>query len=79
MNAWNHLATWEIWHLVKPGITWASWKLNEFLRFAPFRIAFKVDVPKTECIYTREISKKLNEFLPGETREAKTEWKIKTI
>ena len=46
--------TWEIecffaWiHLV-------SWKLNVFLRFAPFRIAYKASVPKFECLSTLEI------------------------
>ena len=35
--------------------TWISWKLNGFLRFAPFRIACKPSVPKVECLSTLEI------------------------
>ena len=38
-----------------PGKRLVSWKLNVFLRFAPFRIACKPSVPKVECLSTLEI------------------------
>jgi len=54
-NTWKRLDnTWEIeWFFA--WIHLVSWKLNGFLRFAPFRIACKPSVPKVECLSTLEI------------------------
>ena len=48
---WRHQdETWQT-----PGNRLVTWKLNGFLRFAPFRIACKPSVPKVECLSTLEI------------------------